>query len=403
MKVLSVIPSYEPAWAFGGTVTATSNLCKGLAKKGIDVTVYTTDADGKGGHLDVPLNEPIDLGGVKVWYFHCDLFPKKAFYSRGLALKLKNTITNFDLIEVSAMWQWIQINVKNFCNKNKIPYIIIPHNSLSQYTVNLKKKFHKKIFWELFIKETVRKSSALRFLTEEERELSLNSTLSMPSFIVPNGVDINKYKNDPKLKFSLRRSLRIKNNDIVLLFVGRIHPDKNIELVIKALSRIKQNIPFVLILIGPVVDKNYYKFLNRMIDDGKLKNKIKWLHYIPNYEMFKYYSIADMLILISKFEGLSMASIEALASGLPILISKYVSNWKKIEEDNAGIVIDLDVEEIYHALLKIMEDRNLLLELSHNARKSAEKRYDINKVADLMIKAYEDILTGRRSPELQWM
>ena len=107
MKVLQVVPSYEPAWAFGGTVTATSNLCRALAKKGIDVTVYTTNADGKGGYLDVPLNESVDLSGVKVWYFHCDLFPKKAFYSRGLVKKLDETIENFDLVDMSAMWQFI--------------------------------------------------------------------------------------------------------------------------------------------------------------------------------------------------------------------------------------------------------------------------------------------------------
>jgi len=60
------------------------------------------------------------------------------------------------------------------------------------------------------------------------------------------------------------------------------------------------------------------------------------------------------------------------------------------------------VEDITKALKTIIENEAFLKQISINARKSAEKRYDINKVADLMIKAYEDVLTGRRSPELKW-
>ena len=130
MKILHVIPSYEPAWAFGGTVTATSELCRMLVRKGVDVTVYTTDADGRGGRLDVPLNTPVYLAGVKVWYLRGDFGKKKVFYSKGISNKLKKTINDFDLVHVAAVWQHIHQPVYNVCKNENIPIDKIESNHI---------------------------------------------------------------------------------------------------------------------------------------------------------------------------------------------------------------------------------------------------------------------------------
>ena len=133
MKILGIYPSFGYYPGFAGTTIAPTQLSVGLAKIGVDVTVYTTDADGKGGYLNVPLNTPVDLGGVKVWYFHCDLLPKKAFYSRDLTKKLEETVKDFDLVHVSAAWQWIQVVASRICQNFKIPYIVSTHGSLMDW------------------------------------------------------------------------------------------------------------------------------------------------------------------------------------------------------------------------------------------------------------------------------
>ena len=97
-----------------------------------------------------------------------------------------------------------------------------------------------------------------------------------------------------------------------------------------------------------------------------------------------------------------MVVVEAMACGLPVLISNNVGIWREVQADNAGFVVNQDVDEIADVLKKCIEIPDLLKQLSQNARKSAENRYDINKVATLMIKAYEDVLTDKRSSELQW-
>jgi len=404
MKVLHVIPSYEPAWAFGGTVTATVNLCRGLAKKGVDVTVYTTDADGKGGYLDVPLNEPVDLGGVKVWYFHCDLLPKKAFYSRALSQKLKDTIKNFDLVYVSAIWQWIAVDVYKECKRKDKPYIVTPHSSLMKYAFNFGPRYKKIIYWKLFGEKTIKNASAVQFLCEGEREESSMFCKKVQSFVVPNGIDPSKFKKEKDKKSTmLREKLGIPQEAVILLFLGRIHPKKQIEFIIESLPYIlkhKEDVYFL--IVGPVEDNNYDNKLKELVNKLNLNLNIIRVGPVKSEEVVDFYFESNIMVLPSTVEGISMSLTESMFASLPLLISNRIANWHEVAEDKAGIIVEPNFQSVCDALLKVCVNPELLKQLSINARKSAEKRYDINKVTDLMIMAYEDVLCGRRSPELQW-
>jgi len=398
MKVLHVIPSYEPAWAFGGTVTATSNLCRGLAKKGIDVTVYTTDADGKGGHLDVPLNEPIDLGGVKVWYFHCDLFPKKAFYSRGLAIKLRETVKDFDLLHVSAVWQYIQRDVYKVCNSFKKLYIITAHGSFNTWPWN-QNIIKKRLYWYMFCRKSIENAAALHFTSEEERIKSFLTVALLKkksSFIVPNGIEI---KSKLPIEKDIRADLRIPRETFLLLYIGRIHRKKGLEFIINAIKRIKdENVS--LLIVGNPEDMAYLRYLRNI--SNELENKVVWYKQVEKNRVWDFYRAANLVVLTSFDENFGYTVVESMYCGTPVLVSRNVCIWREIETDKAGFAVNQDINEVAEVIIKLIKNPNLLQDMSINARKSAEKRYDINKVADLMIKAYEDVLTGRRSPELHW-
>jgi glycosyltransferase involved in cell wall biosynthesis len=394
MKVLHVIPSYEPAWAFGGPVTATSQLCRALARQGMDVTVYTTNADGKGGHLDVPLNEPVDLGGVKVWYFRCDFGVKRAFYSRSLANRLKETIKDFALVHVSAIWQWHQVNVYRNCKAFSKPYIVSIRGSLSPWSWK-QSSAKKRLYWRLFGRGTIKNATAVHFTAEGERLKALSAVpflTKIPNFIVPNGIVIKKGKD-------IRESLNIPSEKFVLLFVGRIHRKKGIHFVLEALKKLNDK-RFLFLIVGQREDADY---TNRLIKlSSELQDSVIWHEQVSGDEVWDYYSSSNLFVLPSYDENFGMVVVEAMACGLPVLVSKNVDIWREVQADAAGFVVDQDSDKIACILKKLINDIQLLGQVSENARKSAEKRYNIDKVASLMIKAYEDVLTGRRTRELQW-
>jgi glycosyltransferase involved in cell wall biosynthesis len=398
MRILHVIPSYEPAWAFGGTVTATSQLCRALARQGVDVTVYTTDADGKGGHLDVPLNETVDLDGVKATYFHCNFGINKAFYSKDLSSKLRKTVKSFDIVHISAIWQWIGMDVYKFCKIFHKPYLISTHGSFSPWPWK-QNMLKKKTYWYLFGKKIIKKAKAIHFTSEDERLKSFSTVpllKKIPGFIVPNGIDI---KNTKKSK-DIRANLNIPKDKFVLLFVGRIHKVKGIDFIIKALEKINSS-RLLFLIVGNKEDIEYIKLLHNL--SKYHPNNVIWHEPVRREHVWDFYHSSDLFVLPSYSENFGMVVVEAMACGLPGLISRNVGIWREVQSDNAGFIVNQDVDEITDVLKKCLENPGILQKLSLNARKSAESRYDINKVASLMIKAYENVLSGRRSPELQWL
>lgn len=397
MKILHVIPSYEPAWAFGGTVTATSQLCRALASQRIDVTVYTTNADGKGGHLEVPLNQHLEIGGVKVSYFHCDFAVNKAFYSRGLSKRLKETSLDFDLVHVSAIWQWIQVDVYKICKTFRKPYMVSTHGSFSPWPWR-QSPLKKKLYWHLFGRKTVKSSRAIHFTTQEERLKSFSTVpllTKIPNFVIPNGIDIKK----PRKKVDIRQRLRIQDDRAVLLYIGRIHRKKGIHFVLQALKKLNDK-KFLFLIIGKKEDDGYVRYLNKL--SKELANSVIWHEPVPGDEVWDYYFSSNLFVLPSYDENFGMVVVEAMACGLPVLISKNVGIWREVKADGAGLAANQDVDEIASILKNLIKDEKLLKQMSENARKSSENRFDIDKVASLMVEAYENVLTGRRSPELQW-
>ncbi|MDH7492414.1 MAG: glycosyltransferase [Candidatus Saccharicenans sp.] len=401
---MHLLPAFEPAWAVGGTTTAHSNLCSELASLGHRVTVYTTRCDGLGGQLKVPVGQPVNLRDIEVWYFPFELGRRRAFYSRSLLAKLKETVKTFDLVHLAGLWQYLCYAASDVCLESGVPYIITPHSSL------MVASFHgvgatpaKKIYWKLWGRKVIRNAPAVHFLSQKEREDSRTFCFSSPSFIVPNGIYVDRYERDEKLRAEVRTRFNIPDGALVILFLGRVHPKKNLDLVIRALPALRRQRPDVfLMIVGPVDQMNYVQKLRTLAGQLNLSSCLVWTGLVDHWQTPAFYSAADLMVMPSLVEGVSLALTEAMAASLPVIISKNVANCYEIAQDRAGLVIEPSAREVERALLKICLDPEPYSAMAERARAAAQKRYDIRLVARLMIRAYQDVLSGERSPELSW-
>lgn len=403
MRVLHVVPWYEPAWGCGGTATAVSMLCRALATVGIRVTVYTTSDAGEGSYLDVPLCKPVQVGGVEVWYFPPDFLwsKKRSFASSRLTRKLRMEIGKFDLVHVSSTRHMYEIMVYWLAKRLGKKYLISPHASLMEWSIRgIGKRIPKLFYIHSIGRFVLQGASALHFLCEGEREASQRYTMRIPSFVVPNGVDVDRFARSMEKRQALRDVHGVPRDAVVLLYLGRIHPLKNLEVVVRALRLLDANCYFF--IAGPVSDESYRRKLQSEIVVHGLADRVKILPPVPYGQVVDWHSMADLLVLPSKVEGISMSTIEALASGLPVLVSRNVANWRELVADRAGLVVDPEVGSVVEALRCFLSGPTIVTQLSRNAVASAKRRYDIRRVAALMAQAYHDVLSGNQSPELQW-
>ncbi len=397
LKILHVTPIYEPAWKAGGVVRSTSSLCRALVELGHEVNVFTTNSDGKR-HLDVPVNKPVDVGGVEVWYFHTP-YPGMIRYSGKLKKACKQMIKDFDIIHITSFWNYPGLPAAKEAFELEIPYIVSTRGTFVPTALN-SKKLKKLIYLKLFDQFVLKNASAYHFTTLLERKKMDLFKIQKPNFINPNGLDLMEFSDLPG-KSDSNKVLKLDEDSFVITFLGRLNWVKAIDFLVKGFVKVSKKFSnAILVLAGP--DGGEEANLKELVKDLGIVDKVIFLGPIDKEKRLKLFASTDILALVSWTENFGNAAVEAMAAGVPVLVSENVGICDAVSEDGAGLVVPVDEDAIAKALIQMLFDSERLKAMGKAAYESARKRYDIRVVAELMAKAYEDVLTGRRSPECNW-
>lgn len=405
MRVLHVVPAYEPAWAAGGVVRCLSILSRALTDLGLQISVYTTNYDGKGGKLDVPVSVPLNVSGVEVTYFKPTIIlGREGWDSRELSTTLYRTVRQFDLVYVAAIWQWIGVSASSAAHQAGVPFIIGTHGSFSRHL--LRRGWLKKvIYYKTILQHIPSWASALHFTTEFERQEASAWTRGICSFVVPNPVSGHRFQRSRELAYEFRRALNIPLESTVILSVGRLDdPKKRSDLMIQAVALLAGRYRDVkLVLVGPGRSTTFTTIENWASTAG-IRDKLIMTGLLEGDLLQGAYSASDVFLLLSEDENFGMVVVEAMLAGLPVVVSQQVGIAGDVIADGAGLQVELNAERASRALKAVLSDRDRLKCMGECAIRSAQKRYDPHRVADLMRRAYEDVVTKPAQPhtECQW-
>ena len=398
MKVLHLTPAYEPAWSAGGVVRGTSLLCRALSALGHEVTVYATDTSGDG-RLDVPVNQPVDIGGVRVFYFYTEM-PRAIRYSRTLTAACRETLGGFDLMHMAATWNYPGIVAGFEARRQGVPYVLSTDGSMQAGALK-QKRFKKWVYLKLFEKRNLRGAAAIRYVSELEREQTAHLGLSVPSFMIPSGLDFSEFEHLPTQQ-AARAELGIPEDALVVGYLGRLDRRKALDVLIRAFARIVPRFPSALLLLaGP--DYGEEDNLHKLAQELDLNQHVRFPGYVAPEERTTMLAATDIMTLTGlEGECFGNAAVEAAAVGVPVLMSNNVGVGSTLEEDDAGVIVPVDEGAIPAALERLLSDPALLKEMGQKGYRSAREHFDMRIIAEKMAIAYEDVLTGRRSPECRW-
>ncbi len=407
MKLLTVIPNYWPAFLHGGPVISVHYLNKALVRKGIDVTVYTTNVDLAG---KVPPDEEVNIDGVKVTYFtFLNLFefiaPFGWQFSWRMTQALKEKLKAFDLIYIVTIWSYPTTVAAYYSRLYRKPYVLAPRGMLYPETFS-KKAWKKWPYYHLVARKDLEGASAIHYTTEDEAKKTHSFLgLNNPTIIVPNGIELSEFSDLADREQLEVRYPHLKDKKTIL-FLGRINWKKGLDILVKAYAMlIKDRKDLHLFIVGPD-EKGYSEKVKRWIRkygmnyiDYGLRDKdygedvqVTFTGMLTGKEKIEAYAASDIFVLPSYSENFGMSAVEAMACGLPVVISNKVGIYKEIERNKAGIVIDTDAKNLYQGIKLLLEDSELREEIAINGRRLAEEYYNIDKVADKMIEAYQEIL-----------
>lgn len=374
MKILQVSNFFKPSWETGGVTKVNYELSKQLVSRGHEVTVYTTD--GYSSRLDVPKNQPVDVDGIKVYYFYnvFRLLVKKMklptpYY---LPFVIRKEIKNFDIIHIHEHRTLSAAIVHYYAKKNGVPYVLQAHGSILPF---LQKQNLKKVYDFLFGYTVLKNLTRAIALNEDEVCQYQKMGIDRKNIeIIPNGIDLDDYKNAP-MQGTFKKMYKISENDKIILYIGRIHKNKGIDLLIQAFSLILEKFPNVkLIIVGP--DNGFQHELENLTKSLHVEEHILFTGFIEKDEKMAVLVDANIFVTPS-YSGFPISFLEACAFGLPVITTIKGDNLGWIH-NNIGYVVQYDKDELCNAILSVFEDSKLETKFSIQSRKLIESHFSMN-------------------------
>lgn len=334
MKILFVTPYYYPAAGYGGTPRAVYALSLALTQRGHQVAVWTTDTQSPQKRITLPRRK---IGSIEVHYFknisNCLLqwvkFPLAPGYF-GVARAIKR----YDLIHLHELRTFANILIAREARRSQIPYVLTAHGSLAAHN---QFSTTKQIFDSFWGKNIVRNASALLALTDQEAQQFLKFN-AQPKKIyrINNGVELSAPSPQDLQKFCATFKLAPKS---FILFLGRLHPIKGLDFLLKVFFRVKKHLPEIkLVLAGPD-EKNYAQKLKKQMQRTRLENDITFTGHLSDPLKNTALKQAAVFVYPSRFEAFPLAPFEALAQKTPVIISDRCGIAALFRQKKLGQVI----------------------------------------------------------------
>jgi len=198
--------------------------------------------------------------------------------------------------------------------------------------------------------------------------------------IIKEGVDTKlfNFKEKPNLKLINRK----ESKNIIFFPGGARGRRKGSEILFKSLSSLKNEFDFICVVSGKSRELGWSKKFNTLIKLNALEKNVLLIGEIDYQELPKFYSIADIVVYPSFFEGFGIPVLEALASKRPIIATKTGEINNIIKNNVNGLLINPgDQTELYNKLKKLLKDKKLRKKLANNGLNSVNILYDWNNIA----------------------
>ena len=391
MKILHVAHFFYPCLSAGGVVNASYQIASKQAD-GNDVKVYTSDSCKE--RLKFPNGRyDVDVGGIKVDYFKnlSNRFKLATMLDTPLSapFRIRKDIKNHEVIHIHEHRQTLAIFVSHFAGKNNIPYVVQAHGSVLPF---FQKEGLKNLFDKVFGFRILHNASCVFALTEVEKEQYLKMGVVEDKIeIVPLGINLEEYENLPQ-KGSFRSRFNIAEDDKLILFVGRIHEIKGLDLLVDAFNDLIDHngeVSIKLAIVGP--DDGYLSKLEEKINEYSLKENV--IITGPLYKEEKQEALVDcdLFVMPSKYESFTTSGLEAMACGKPLVLTKnnHIHDWV---DGNVGIACGDDKDSLRKAIETVLFDDDLSAVYGAKGKELIKAKYNWDIINTQILDIYKKCL-----------
>ena len=373
MRVIHVVPAVADEAA--GTTYAVTNICASQNARGIDAPLAALDWAPHPHPPQFLKTFPLGWG------------PRRLGRSPSMNRWLESEARSgrVDIIHGHGLWMMPNVYPGWACRSSNCRLVVSPHGTMSPWAM----KWHtgrKAFFWKLLQKPAIQNAACFHATAESEYNDIRARGFKQPVCIIPIGIDI--FPVQALKKASPRH----------LLFLGRIHPVKGIDILLRAWSRVQSQFPdWTLDIAGP--DEGGHLAEMQKLASSLNLERVAFLGPLYGEEKRRAYETASLFVLPSHSENFGMTVAESLAAGTPVIVTKGAP-WSQLDEKQAGWWIDIGEEPLAACLRHALTlPQNRLEEMGRAGRRWMEQDFSWEKVASSFESVYQWIIAGGATPD----
>ena len=404
MHILYVAHGYKPAYRLGGPIWSISALAEGMVARGHTVTVFATNGNGHE-DLDVPTDRVVDVDGVSVRYFRrTEPFRRYLpwlkyvsqsigyLYTADLVPAMRSILERVDIVHTQMPFVYPTQAAARLAIAHGAPLFYSQRGVFDPARLQFR-SWKKSLYIRLVERPIMRRATGLVALTPDEVTSFRAVGVETPVHLVPNGINVERFRRVPRAG-SLGQ-MGISEGHTVILFLARLHQTKGLDLLVDAFVRIAEEHPASVLVLAGHDEQGLLPGLRERIAAAGLTTRVITPGIVTGEQKLDLLARADLFALPSIGEGLSMAVLESLASGTPVVLSREC-NLPIVETAGAGAIVSRTVDDFARALGRFLGDSALRQSAGERAYALARDEFGWQPILDRLEEVYASALTPRK-------
>ncbi len=365
-------------------MTAVLGMAQALSEAGVKIRVLATDHGWR---------DPEGHRGFDIRICPCRFCPWR--FSPKLAKALGEEAQWADLVHAHTLWGFPTLAALRASAWRHVPAILRPAGMLDAWSLG-QRPWKKQPYLALFGRHLVDGVGAFHWTSSEECQSSPLVAADPRGFVIPLGLPPSVYRGLPDGTAFFDRFPNLLGRRVVL-FLGRLHPKKQPDLVIRAFRAVHSEFHDAVLVLAGSGAPSHVKSLQTLVSRLHLDSVVSFIGMQHGREVQEAMVAARVFVLPSLQENFALAAAEAMAAGCPVILSSQVALARAVENHRAGLVVEADVSRVAEALRSVLGDPERARLMGENGRQLVLEQFMLDLVVPRLIAVYEDILRGIRT------
>lgn len=393
MRILHVTASLAPR--HGGPTEAALGMVRALRAMGEDARIVSSN-DDVGDTLDVPLHRWTEHGGVPVWFLPRVKARQHTLvgftFTPGFPAWMQRHARENDFIHVHTVFSHPANSAMSAARQSSVPYCVRPLGQLCRWSLRQRRLVKSlQLAWA-----TRRNINGARFIhctSDMEAAETAEAGFRSPCKVLPHGLEMPPVTAGARK--ALRDALGVPQDRRLVVFMSRFHEKKGLELLLEAMALKAADFDLVLAGTGEAA---YVAGLKRRVAGSGLEKRVHWLEFVTGEAKWRLLQGGDVFVLPSQSENFGIVILEAMACGLPVVVSDQVALMDEVRQHQLGHVVPREPQLLRRALDEMLEDaagRGLIRE---RAPRLVMERYSWPAAAQRLADAYREAIATKPAP-----